>query len=222
MTAVFITATGTDIGKTFLTAGLIRHLRARGRSVDALKPVVSGFDPAAPSDPGILLAALGRSPDMAEFDRISPWRFAAPLSPDMAAERENRTIDFDELVTFCRNAAACQNDLLIEGVGGIMVPLDKRHTTLDWMAALHLPLLLVAGSYLGAISHTLSAVDVIKQRNLSLRAIIINESAGSTVSLQDTARTISRFVEPIEVITLPRLAGSEPEHPSFAKLIDLL
>ena len=105
MSAIFITATGTDIGKTFVAAGLIRHLRAAGRSVDALKPVVTGFDPldAAASDTGVLLSALGRPVTPAEIDRISPWRFRAPLSPDMAARRENRSASISTRWSeFCR------------------------------------------------------------------------------------------------------------------------
>src|SRR5689334_6196325 len=137
MGALFITATGTDIGKTFVTAGLIAELRAAGRSVHAIKPVVSGFDPAhsAGSDPAVLLDALERS--TADLDAISPWRFKAPLAPDMAAGQEGRSVDFAALVAFSRDAIAAARDvLLIEGVGGIMVPLDDRHTVLDWMAEL--------------------------------------------------------------------------------------
>ena len=142
MTAFFITATGTDIGKTFVAAGLIRHMQAAGRPVEALKPVVSGFDPGAwhGSDPGVLLAALGRPAELAEIERISPWRFTAPLSPDMAARREGRAIDFEALVEFCRRSMTqASGTLLIEGIGGIMVPLDDRHTVLDWMSALRIP-----------------------------------------------------------------------------------
>src|SRR5215475_11670515 len=108
MTAVFFTATGTDIGKTFVTTGLIRHFRGAGRAVDAIKPVVSGFDPAAwqDSDPAALLTALGRPVTLDEAERISPWRFAAPLSPDMAAQREGRNIAFAKVVDFCRRAFA--------------------------------------------------------------------------------------------------------------------
>ena len=159
MSAVFITATGTDIGKTFVTAGLIRHLRASGRDVDALKPVVTGFDPAHPeaSDAGVLLAALGRPVIAAEIARISPCRFSAPLSPDMAARRERRDIDFDALMDFSAGAVArAKGTLLIEGIGGVMVPLDDRHTVLDWMVALTCPVMLVTGSYLGSLSHTLT------------------------------------------------------------------
>src|SRR5579864_6359772 len=118
MSAIFISATGTGVGKTLVTAGLIRHCRARGEAVDALKPVVSGFDPAmlAASDPGVLLAALGRPLTLDEACRISPWRFAAPLSPDMAAAREGRAIDFAELVKACSGAvAARRGKLFIEG-----------------------------------------------------------------------------------------------------------
>src|SRR5262245_43386351 len=100
MTAAFITATGTDIGKTFVTRGLIKHLRAQGRTVSALKPVVSGYEPAeaAGSDPGLLLAALGREVTEDTIADISPWRYAAPLSPHIAAAREGRTIEFRRVV----------------------------------------------------------------------------------------------------------------------------
>ena len=96
MTAIFVTATGTDVGKTFVTTGLIRHLRAAGRAADAIKPVVSGFnaDDPADSDPAILLEALGRP--LTDIDRICRWRFAAPLAPAMAAKREGRQDAADE------------------------------------------------------------------------------------------------------------------------------
>jgi dethiobiotin synthetase len=219
MTATFVTATGTEIGKTFVTAGLIRLLRAYGRPVEALKPVVTGFDAgaAAASDPGVLLAALGRPPGALDIERIAPWRYGAPLSPDMAARRENRPIDIDKLVEFCRCAvAAHRGTLLIEGIGGVMVPLDERHTVLDWMALLKLPVLLVAGSYLGSLSHTLTALDALKRRGLIVTGLVLNETAGSTVPLEDTLLTLSRFAAPIMV--LPRLPLGRAQHPAFDKI----
>jgi len=218
VTAVFVTATGTDVGKTFVTAGLIRELRKQGRSVQALKPVISGFDQNAvgASDTGAILDALGREPTPDAIARVSPWRFAAPLSPDMAARRENRSVEFDGLLGFCRNRiAAAQGTLFIEGVGGIMVPLDDRHTVLDWMSALELPVLLVAGSYLGTISHTLTALDVLTRRGLTVMSVVVSESAASPVDLEETAATIRRFSD-VTVQTLPRLTA--PGHPTFAAL----
>ena len=96
---LFVTATGTGIGKTHVACGL---LRAQGGA--GLKPVLSGFDPAsaADSDAGRLLAAMGRPITPETIAAISPWRFAAPLSPDMAAAREGRAVPFEALIAACR------------------------------------------------------------------------------------------------------------------------
>jgi dethiobiotin synthetase len=205
LSAIFITGTGTDVGKTYVTASLIRHLRRMGRNVEALKPVVSGFDPAMPatSDPGVLLTALGLSITLEDIARIAPWRYGAALSPDMAARLEGQTIDVDSVIAFCQTAIQQRRDiLLIEGVGGIMVPLDDQRTVLDLMMALKLPLILVAGSYLGTISHTLTALDALFRRNLKVLATIVSETPHSAVPLADTVDAIARFTGP--VIGLPR------------------
>jgi dethiobiotin synthetase len=220
MPALFVTATGTDIGKTFVAAGLIRHWRAAGRTVEALKPVMTGFDlaEAEGSDAGILLKALGRPVTVAEIERICPWRYAAPLSPHVATRRESRLLPFDELVAFSKHAiAANSGTLLIEGVGGAMVPLDDTHTVLDWMTALGAPLLVVTGSYLGALSHTLTCLDVLERRKLAVKALVVNETPGSSVTLDDTMMTLKRFVS-APMIGLTR--ASDPA--AFKKIAELL
>jgi dethiobiotin synthetase len=225
MTAYFVTSTGTDIGKTFVTAGLIRYLRGTGQAINALKPVVSGYDSSVveTSDPAVLLGALGRQVSADEIATIAPWRFRAPLAPDIAAAREGRSLDFDQLIAFSRRAIrAATGMLFIEGIGGIMVPLDSKHTVLDWMAALDIPLLLVVGGYLGAISHTLTALDVLTQRRLKIAAIVVSESERGPVDLDDTVHSIARFCNGVEVIGLPRLPGGINEHPAFAQIAALL
>ena len=221
MAAYFVTSTGTDIGKTFVTAGLIRYLRESNQPVAALKPVVSGYDSSVveTSDPAVLLTALGRPVTANEIARIAPWRFRAPLSPDLAAAREGRNIDFDQLIAFSRAAIDATTGLLfIEGVGGIMVPVDSRRTVLDWMAALQVPLLLVVGGYLGTISHTLTALDVLAQRKLTIAAIIVSESARDAVELEETVASIARFADGVEVVGLPRLPAGIKQHPAFARI----
>jgi dethiobiotin synthetase len=222
--AIFVTATGTDVGKTFVMAGLIRHFRAAGRPVEALKPIVSGFDPAAlqASDPGVLLAALGRPVTIEEIERIAPWRFTAPLSPDLAAAREGRAIGFDELLDFSRRPAKTGSILLIEGVGGVMVPLDNKHTVLDWMKALHIPVLVVTGSYLGTISHTLTALHVLAQRNLDIAAVVVSESETGGATLDDTVASIARFAQPIDVAGVPRGTQDAELHLAFARIAKLI
>lgn len=223
MPAVFVTATGTEIGKTFVTAGLIRHYHAKGLPVSAIKPVVSGFDPndAASSDPGRLLAALGKPVTLEEIDRISPWRFTAGVSPDLAARREDKAIDFSAVVDFSRRAMPVNAMRFIEGVGGVMVPLDDRHTVLDWMTALRIPVILVAGSYLGSISHTLTALHMIHMRKLATAAVVVSETPGSPAPLDETVASIARFVD-IEVIPLPRLAPGTQTHPAFERVARLI
>jgi dethiobiotin synthetase len=224
VTAIFITGTGTEVGKTFVAASLIRHLRQMGRTVEAIKPVVSGFDTdrVGGSDPAILLEALGFPATLPNIERISPWRFHAAMSPDAAARQEDRRIDVDELLAFCQSAIAQRQEiLLIEGVGGIMVPLDGERTVLDVMMALRLPVILVTGSYLGTISHTLTALDSLFRRDLDVLAVIVSETVGSPVALDDTVAAIARFAEP--VLALPRQQrDSEPpgRAPPFGRIFD--
>lgn len=207
MGANFITGTGTDIGKTWLACALLRHWRATGLAPAAFKPVLSGFDPLRPelSDAGALLLALGRESSPAELDAIAPWRLAAPLSPDMAAAREGRRIDFAELVDFSRQAvAAPDRPLLIEGVGGVMAPLDEQHTVRDWIAASGLPSVLVAGSYLGSLSHTLTALEALQRVGAGVTAIVVNETPGSAVALDATLESLSRHAPGIAVVAIAR------------------
>jgi dethiobiotin synthetase len=225
VTAIFVTATGTDIGKTFVAAGLIRHYRKAGRAVDAVKPVMTGFshDTLQGSDAAVLLAALGRPVTLSETERIAPWRFKAPLSPDMAARLDGGAIDFNEIVEFSRSAMAGRQDvLLVEGIGGVMVPLDDRRTVLDWMSVLRIPVVLVAGSYVGTLSHTLTALEVVARRNIDIAAVVVNESEESAASLADTVATLQQFTGSIDIVALPRLAAGHDDHPAFAELARLL
>jgi dethiobiotin synthetase len=140
----------------------------------------------------------------------------------MAARLEGREIAFDEVVAFSRQAIAQRRGvLLIEGIGGVMVPLDDRRTVLDWMSVLRIPVVLVAGSYVGTLSHTLSALEVVARRNLDIAAVVVSESAASAASLDDTIATLRQFVGAIDIIGLPRLAGDTPDHQAFADLAGL-
>ena len=210
MKPYFITSSGTGIGKTLLSCALAHQLRKAGKSVRALKPVISGFDEKdfEGSDTAHLLIAQGLGPTPAGIASVSPWRFTAPLSPDMAAEDEGRAIDFGKLVEFCRSQDGVDY-LLIEGIGGVMVPLDERHTVLDWMAALNFPVILVTGSYLGSLSHTLTAARAVLAAGLELAAVVISESERAPVPLSRTEGTLHRFLPPqTRIFPIGRLDSS--------------
>ena len=215
----FITATGTGIGKTLVTAALVHQLRVRGQSVSALKPVISGYDEADKySDTAQLLAAQNLSLHRPNIDAVSPWRFAAALAPNMAARMENKVIDFSEVVKFCTLPRITEYTL-IEGAGGVMSPLTDSHTMLDWMAALGAPVILVVGTYLGAIGHALAAAEALKHKGLTLQAVVVSESETTSMSAVGVAKELKRFLPQANyVVPLPRIAGSEPLWQNMADL----
>jgi dethiobiotin synthetase len=223
--ARFVTATGTGVGKTLVSAALIHQLRAAGQPVQALKPLLTGWpDPTGtPSDPELLLRAQGVEPTLERIAEITPWRFAAPLAPDMAAARERRALDFDALVAFTRAAQErCDGWLVVEGVGGVAVPLDDRHTVLDWIAGTKLPALLVTGSYLGTLSHTFTAAAALRAAGIPLAGLVISESAESPVPLEETRATLLRFLGELPCALLPRLTPGRDAWRHAPPLLDPL
>ena len=106
-------------------------------------------------------------------------------------------------------AGTRDDTVFFEGVGGILVPLDGRHTVRDWARALEMPLIVVAGSYLGTISHTLTALEAIGAAKLNIAALVINESETSPVPLAETIATLARFAPGIPITPIPRHARPE-------------
>ncbi len=207
MQPFFITASGTDIGKTLITTTLCWQLRQLGKKVTALKPLITGYDAADDNnDTSLILKSCGLSPTPETMESISPWRFKEQLAPSMAATRDGKHVALEQVVNYCHEHAQLANDiLLVEGVGGVMVPLNDSATVLDWMSALNWPIILVTGNYLGSISHTLCSIEVLKARGLALRALVVSESAKSPVPLDDTVSALQKFV-PMEtpIIKIPR------------------
>lgn len=247
--ALFVAGAGTEIGKTYVTAALTRRLRAQGRSVRTLKPLASGVpsidDPAfALSDTGLLLLAQGLPITPETVAACSPWRFLAPLAPDLAAAREGRSLTLAELVAWCeaqlqasnphphpevqgkaeprrsspdasvrpggllRGGSAAPQDeggdgttVLIEGVGGLMSPITPDATGLDWLKALRIPALLVTGSYLGAISHALTALETLRAHGVAQIGLVVSESLDAPVPPEIVAEAIGRHSHlPITVL----------------------
>ncbi|MCJ2057422.1 dethiobiotin synthase [Methylobacterium sp. J-048] len=195
---VFVAGAGTEIGKTYVTAALTRRLRGQGRPVRTLKPLASSVpplsDPAfAESDTARLLDAQGLAVEDETVEACSPWRFAAPLAPDQAAALEGRSLALPDLVGWCRmQIAHSEGTLIIEGVGGLMSPVTESATGLDWLRELAVPALLVSGSYLGAISHTLTACETLRLHGIRLLAVAVSESEAAPAPLGTVAASIAR------------------------------
>lgn len=221
MSAFFITSSGTGIGKTFVTAALSHQLMEAGESVCAYKPVISGFDYASAheSDTALLAQSQGLDWTVEVVEALSPWRYAAPLSPHMAAAQEGDEVPVDALLGWCREQMLANPGItLFEGVGGVMVPLTLDFTVLDWINALRIPTIMVVGSYLGSLSHTLTACRVMELSGVELQAICVSESEDNSVGLDETVDTLTHML-PVPVVALPR-ADHYRDAPNLLPLLE--
>ena len=195
MRSFFITSTGTGIGKTLVTTLLCHQLRQQGKRVSAYKPVISGWEDDDPdSDTRLIARSLGLGETATTIDSISPFRYQTPLAPNMAARLEQRILPYEQLINCSLPNNSQDYDYhFIEGVGGCMAPLTDEHTVLDWIKALDIPVIVATGSYLGSLSHTLTAISVLHAHDIPVSAIIVCESEDSTVPLNDTVDTLAQF-----------------------------
>ncbi|MFP4615774.1 MAG: dethiobiotin synthase [Thiohalorhabdus sp.] len=221
-----VTGTGTEIGKTYVTAAIARQLRARGEAVEATKPVSSGCEADDQGrlwspDGRELLTACGYDPDdWTAHQRLCLERFAEPMAPHMAADRAGRILSLQMLTGYCESLEGeTDGCVLAEGVGGVMVPLTDSTTFLDWMRNLQWPAVLVAGTYLGTLSHTLTALRCLKDAGVPLAGLVLNRSAEEPVPAEETRRTLSFFHPDVPVAVVPRAAEGEAE-PDLPDLVE--
>jgi dethiobiotin synthetase len=172
---VFITGTDTGVGKTYVGAGIAAALRAHGMDVGVMKPAETGCSTErgslVPHDAQLLMKAAGVGDPL---DLVVPYRFQEPLAPAVAAEREGRTIAFSKVMTAFRMLSERHGFMIVEGAGGILVPLTGRRSYLDLAASLSLPVLVVARPGLGTINHTLLTVTALRSRRIAIAGIVIN------------------------------------------------
>ncbi len=209
---LFVTSSGTDVGKTLVTAALAHQAKASGRDVAVLKPVASGYswETAADSDAGVILSALGEEITQANIERVSPWRYKAAVSPDYAARQEGWSVSAAEIARFCRQAEARAGTVIVEGVGGIMAPVNERETFLDVLPHMPYRALVVVGTYLGALSHAFTCVEAIRARGFTVAGLVVSESATGSQPVVEITKSIATFLPELPVVILPRLEGPHP------------
>lgn len=198
----------TDIGKSFLVENLCWVFLKKHIPVNAIKPIASGFsDDDLKSDSARILKALNKEISLKNINKITPWRFKEAISPHFAAKLNNSEIDFLELVNFCKKniseSKTIGQTLFIESAGGLMTPINDHKTFLDLAFELEIPVLLLGANYLGAISQTLCALEALKNRQIFVEKIIINDDLykphpNSTDKLIETIENFSK----IKTVTL--------------------
>jgi dethiobiotin synthetase len=198
MSAVFVTAIGTDSGKTHIAAAILRELVAQGRPALALKPLMSGYSPDTldTSDAGRLLTAMRRPVTQEAVDEICWKSFTDWLAPNVAARRSGVALDYTKLLDFVHaRLQAHQGPALVEGAGGVMSPMTDTHTNLDLATDLQRPILLLASNYLGGVSHTLTALEVLAQRDLTVKAIVVTETLPNAWPSEPFLEELSRWTK---------------------------
>ena len=190
----FITGTGTGVGKTIVTAGIAGFFLSKGKNVSVMKPVQTGTCESVSDLETIKLIAPGITPIPKRL--ANPYSFSLPASPLLAAESENKKIKTDIILKAFREISSRTDIdvLLVEGAGGLLVPLTDKFLMIDLISEMGIPVILVAAAGLGTVNHTLLSIEALKNRNLEIAGIVINKMPRNPgVVEKDNVKTIERL-----------------------------
>lgn len=225
---LFVTGTGTEVGKTVVAAAIAHTGAAAGRRVVAFKPAVTGLDdygdpPTRARTPTgswdepdheLLRRAAGSSQ---EPEEIAPYRYGPAASPHLAAELAGETIEPARLVAAARAAAAGADLIVVEGVGGLLVPLTLGYLVRDFARELGLPVVIAASPSLGTINHTLLTIEAVRAVGLGVAAVVLTPWPAQPSELERSNLDAVERLGGVNVHTLAQLDLAAPESwPSFS------
>ncbi len=227
MKGIFITGTDTGVGKTFISCVIARNLRKKGINVGVMKPVETGCkrkgDSLFPED-GIMLKDASNVKD--SINSIVPYRFRYPLSPFMAAYLENRRISIDKIKNIYFKIFKKYDLILVEGAGGLLVPVTKEFTYLDLIKDLKLSVIIVASNRLGVINHVLLTVLLLEYNNITPLCIILNNlSSKKDIAQKTNLIALKKIIKKIPILNFPyrpRIEFQENFIHSLTKPLQLL
>ncbi len=195
-----VVGTDTGIGKTVITAGLVAAFRAAGQDARAIKPAQTGY----PEDDDARFVAEACDSDSVAV-RLRTQ--SEPLAPAVAARRSDDPIEYDSLLADTREAVADSEVGIVEGAGGLRVPLsnDPPREIIDLVADLSIPAVVVARSGLGTLNHTALSVDALRQRDVPVAGVVLNQYDGATVAERTNPGELERMCD-CPVWTVPTLS----------------
>lgn len=217
---VFVTGTGTEVGKTVVAAAIARTLAAEGVTVNVFKPAVTGLEEPGEADHELLRRAAGSSQS---DEQIAPYRYGPPASPHLAAAMAGEEIDPKRLLAAARAAGADADRLVCEGVGGFLVPLvsrvvqpwteqlDSPYLVRDLAVDLGLPVVIAASPGLGTINHTLLTIGAVRAAGLVVTAVVLTPWPEEPSEIERSNRETIAALGAVEVRTLPPLDLAEPD-----------
>lgn len=220
---IFVVGTDTEIGKTVVSAGLVFALRAKGCNVGVMKPVATGCmitdEKLINADARYLAKAAGKKED----DVINPVRFAPPLAPSVAAQMVHESIDLT-VIKKAYDAVTLHHDcVVVEGIGGIMVPITDTYFVRDMVSDFGLPAIVVGRVDLGTINHTLMTVELLRQKNIPIIGIILNapQATGVSFAAKTNPDVITKLSGLPVLGVLPHIDGVKVEKQTFGALEEI-
>ena len=219
MSGLLVTGTDTGVGKTFVTRALALALRELGRRVSVMKPVETGVA----DGPDDALAIRAAAADPASLDDVCPYRLRAPLAPSVAARLEGVAIDAGRLEALMRRRLREADVLLVEGAGGLLVPVVDSITWADLAARLGLPLLIVAANRLGTVNHCALTARVAGQMGLAVLGIVLSQPQAERDPSADTNPATITLLTCLPILAeLPHAPRPEAVAPLLRPLADSL
>jgi dethiobiotin synthetase len=216
---LFFTGTDTGVGKTFVAAWVARFLRGQGRTFGVCKPVATGALSAGDGWLSEDTVALARAAGLfGDWARVTPWAFADPVAPPVAARRCGTTLTLPLLADAVRRCASPQAPVLVEGIGGLLCPLTEHETVADLAAVLGLPMVVVARRSLGTLNHTLLTLEAARSRGLQLAGVVVNETTPCSGLAEETnVEELRRLLpEPILAVARHQAGPGDEDQPGLA------
>lgn len=198
---VFVTGTDTDCGKTIIAGGIARALLRKGFNVGVMKPVATWGDPCREpgvrtkwiSEDALHLRQAAATSDSLEL--VNPVCYKAALAPWPAARLEKKNIDLNRLMSAYRELSRRHDYIVVEGVGGLMVPIKRDFFVIDLIARMHLAAIVVAHPDLGTLNHTLLTVSALKKAGIPLSGVIINNWKGKTRAERSNPHVLQKILD---------------------------
>ncbi len=214
---VFVTGSDTGVGKTVIAGAIAAAVKAHGLGVGVMKPVASGakeIEGKLVSEDAVYLKKIIDSTD--DDDLVNPIRLEPPIAPTMAALKSGIQIDIDKICSAYKELTNRHDFVVVEGIGGLMVPIDDTLFVADMVSKMDLALVIVSRDYLGTINHTLLTVEYARSRNIRIKGIVINMLKGNDDFVQEIEKHSSAPI----LGTIPYMENVRVEDCAYGNIVE--
>jgi len=213
----YVTGTDTGVGKTLISCALLHGFAARGKRVIGMKPVAAGCNADGQNDDMLQLRAAGNV--AVDYGQINPYCFPQAIAPHIAAQRAGVIIDLSVVAKSYQDLVSHADMVIVEGAGGLLVPINEQQDSADLVQELGLPVILVAGMRLGCLNHALLTVEALSARGLTLAGWVANVVDAGMISVEENVAALQQRIAAPLLGVVPYMA--QPDARVAARQLDL-